>query len=648
MPLFGMAIQIICLNAGNYLGRGKEYVEKLRDGVFRNLPETIKVKFSVFTDDPADYGDIHKRPLPHPALNGWWNKLSLFRTGLFPSSDTIVYFDLDTIITGALDEIVQYQGDFAILRDFYRYNGYGSGVMIWKGDHSHIWDKWILADRPEIPGGDQAWIERTMEKVDLLQDVFPGRFVSYKVHAKEKIPKGASVVCMHGLPRPHECYGWVEQFWKIGGCSTLEFFNESNTKEDQLIENIKYSTGLGLPELELKPAHEEHAVIAGGGPSLKNDLWDIKMRKEHGQHIFALNNSWQYLEENGITPDFHVMLDARPQNADFVPATGKAYYASQCDKSVFDKAKDVTLWNHTNAQNIVNGGLFVAGGSTVGLSALSIAAMLGYRQIHVYGFDSSYDDDRHHAYNQDLNDNETTITVKCGEEEFHTAPWMAEQAIQFSELAPQLTSMGCVLTVHGYGLLPHVAATGAKQESDVDLRANAILKRLGDNPVGVEVGVFTGALSTKLLTKPDLKLFMVDSWVQADPNSDYAKSTDFHGNLSQSDQDRFYNHSVAVTAFAGDRREVIRKDSLEAAKDFEDGSLDFVFIDADHTYEGCKADILAWSPKVKEGGLICGHDFQNPNYPSWGVEKAVAELVVENGYKLETDDHFTWFCKKKA
>ncbi len=73
-----------------------------------------------------------------------------------------------------------------------------------------------------------------------------------------------------------------------------------------------------------------------------------------------------------------------------------------------------------------------------------------------------------------------------------------------------------------------------------------------------------------------------------------------------------------------------------------------MFIDADHTYEGCKADILAWAPKVKDGGWISGHDFRNPNYPSWGVEKAVGELVVENGYKLEVDDHYTWFCKKKA
>lgn len=642
-------LQIVCLNAGNYLGRGKQYVEILRDSIFRNLPEEITAKFTVFTDDHEDYGDIHKRPLPEPGLTGWWNKLALFKAGVFHPDEKILFFDLDTVIVSGLDEIVKYEGKFAILRDFYRFDGFGSGVMMWQGDYSHIWDLWDLAGRPEISGGDQAWIELRLEKPDLWQEIFPGKFVSYKAHSANKIPKGAAVICFHGKPRPHEVGGWVKSFWKVGGCSTLEFMNQANTEEGKLIDNIHHANSLGLPLLKLEPAHERHAVIIGGGPSVGSYLDEIKMRKENGQEIFSLNNSWQYLEENGVIPDYHVMLDARPENVAFVPKTGKGYYASQCDPKVWEIAKNPVMWNHSNAMNVTNvAGPFVAGGSTVGLSALSIAAMLGYRQIHIYGFDSSYDDDRHHAYPQDLNDNEKTLTVTVGDEEFHTAPWMAEQAVQFTELAPQLNSMGCVLTIHGHGLLPYMAATGAREEDSADIRARTILKRLGENPVGVEVGVFTGALSTKLLSRPDLKLFMVDSWIQADPESDYAKSTDFHGNLTQSDQDRFYNHSVAVTSFAADRREVIRKDSVTASKDFEDGSLDFVFIDADHTYEGCKADIIAWLPKVKDGGWICGHDFRNPNYPSWGVEKAVAELCVENGYKLEEDENFTWFCKKKA
>jgi hypothetical protein len=53
----------------------------------------------------------------------------------------------------------------------------------------------------------------------------------------------------------------------------------------------------------------------------------------------------------------------------------------------------------------------------------------------------------------------------------------------------------------------------------------------------------------------------------------------------------------------------IKMTSVEAAALYEDASLDFVFIDADHTYEGVKQDIIAWLPKLKNGGILAGHDY---------------------------------------
>lgn len=57
----------------------------------------------------------------------------------------------------------------------------------------------------------------------------------------------------------------------------------------------------------------------------------------------------------------------------------------------------------------------------------------------------------------------------------------------------------------------------------------------------------------------------------------------------------------------------IRKTSVEAAKDFEDESLDAVYIDAEHDEESVRADIRAWRPKIKRGGILCGHDFVLPH-----------------------------------
>ena len=69
---------------------------------------------------------------------------------------------------------------------------------------------------------------------------------------------------------------------------------------------------------------------------------------------------------------------------------------------------------------------------------------------------------------------------------------------------------------------------------------------------------------------------------------------------------------------------VIRNHSLNAAKNYEDGTLDFVFIDGSHEYEDVKADINAYLPKVKDGGILAGHDYND----YWiGVTNAVNETL---------------------
>jgi predicted O-methyltransferase YrrM len=73
---------------------------------------------------------------------------------------------------------------------------------------------------------------------------------------------------------------------------------------------------------------------------------------------------------------------------------------------------------------------------------------------------------------------------------------------------------------------------------------------------------------------------------------------------------------------------VIEGDSAESAALFS-GKLDGVFIDADHSYNGCKRDVEAWFPKVKTDGIFCGHD-----YPWHEVKRAVDEHAAANGYQV--------------
>jgi hypothetical protein len=91
----------------------------------------------------------------------------------------------------------------------------------------------------------------------------------------------------------------------------------------------------------------------------------------------------------------------------------------------------------------------------------------------------------------------------------------------------------------------------------------------------------------------------------------------------------------------------IQAPSAEAAKSIPDGSLDWVYIDADHDYDNAKQDLLAWFPKVRHGGIVAGHDYLNWDVAEgsgcpMGVKAAVDEFVVKNGYSLHVTTEDYW------
>lgn len=460
-------LNIVCVNADNYLGRGAEYVNTLYDMVRRNLNDSTKGRFICFTDTPDGINsDIEIRSIPDN-LVGWWAKLYLFKKDLFPVGERVIYLDLDTVIVGGLDKIFSYNGDFAVLRDFYEQDKYGSAFMSWRGgENAHIWDMYADAGYPSVEFGDQGWIEMVRPNADRWQDLFPKAFVSYKADCQAGIPRHSKIVCFHGLPRPHEIdETWVKNICKIGGGSSLDIEVFGNTPMSRIIENIDYAMHKNLPILEAPfPKHDKHAAIVGGGPSVRGFVDELKYRKDQGQSIVALNNSWHWLSGNGIKPDMQVMLDARPDNSEFVPDIDmELWYASQCHSDVIDKGKNITLWHalvdeltaHFQDRNM----FWVGSGTTVGIRSILLLYVLGYRNFHIYGYDSCYFGDEGHAYPQALNRNEKTIEVDANGRKFIAAPWMVKQTEEFLELMAFLTGMKCTCTIHGDGLLQHAVNT---------------------------------------------------------------------------------------------------------------------------------------------------------------------------------------------
>lgn len=179
-------------------------------------------------------------------------------------------------------------------------------------------------------------------------------------------------------------------------------------------------------------------------------------------------------------------------------------------------------------------------------------------------------------------------------------------------------------------------------------RAEAILRRLKgvENPVVAEIGVFVGALSEQLLAaRPDLTLYMVDCWGDNDSEA-YKDTNDFHANASIDQQRGWENITRTKARQFGDRAIVCKGLSTDVSKQFKDNFFDVVFVDADHSYEGCLADIKAWEGKVKSGGYISGHDYENNEADFlFGVTQAVDEWKPADK-ELELDLNYTWFVRK--
>jgi hypothetical protein len=178
-------------------------------------------------------------------------------------------------------------------------------------------------------------------------------------------------------------------------------------------------------------------------------------------------------------------------------------------------------------------------------------------------------------------------------------------------------------------------------------RCDSLLKRLPNSPVkGAEVGVFDGSMSSYLLSmRGDLELLMIDSWSSSTVGDSYYESMDKKSRLSQAEFDEAMIKAISRVKFSRTRATVIKQDSSVFAGLVQDNTLDFVFIDADHSYTAVLKDIELWSKKIKAGGILCGHDFKLSERNSWGVSRAVADWCSANNYSYDLDEGDTWFVQ---
>lgn len=144
---------------------------------------------------------------------------------------------------------------------------------------------------------------------------------------------------------------------------------------------------------------------------------------------------------------------------------------------------------------------------------------------------------------------------------------------------------------------------------------------------GAEIGVLEGEYSEILVkANPNLKLFSIDPWVPHRGYTDFTRKETFAKALEK-----------ARTRLSQYNSEIVQKFSLDAVRDFPDESLDFVYIDSDHSFQSCTNDIVEWSKKVRQGGIISGHDYLKYEKPT-----NIHVYEVVNGY-TEAYNIRPWF-----
>jgi hypothetical protein len=161
-------------------------------------------------------------------------------------------------------------------------------------------------------------------------------------------------------------------------------------------------------------------------------------------------------------------------------------------------------------------------------------------------------------------------------------------------------------------------------------RRQKLLEMIPHGGMCAEVGVWRGDFSARILelARPS-QLHLIDPWRAFD--DDTYEGAWYGGQLEQGQADMDAVYQGVVDRFAEQRARGIvrvhRMMSTEAAATFSDSFFDFVYIDGNHTYEFVLADLQAFAPKVRPGGLLAGDDYGVQGWWGDGVTRAVDEFV---------------------
>ncbi len=174
-----------------------------------------------------------------------------------------------------------------------------------------------------------------------------------------------------------------------------------------------------------------------------------------------------------------------------------------------------------------------------------------------------------------------------------------------------------------------------------------LLNYLGLSGEGVEVGTCKGIYAHRILSAwHGRMLYCIDPWRDFTADQQYVD----RDNVTQSEQESRYAETQRRLAKFRGRHHLHRLTSQEGATLFGNRELDFVYIDAQHHYEAARNDLTCWTPRIKPGGILAGHDYLDELRPQgqYGVKRAVDEWAAAHQLPVwvsEEPDFPSWFVR---
>lgn len=247
---------------------------------------------------------------------------------------------------------------------------------------------------------------------------------------------------------------------------------------ERLEETITYSLSKSHPTIDKVPAHDKEISVIAGGPNLKDAFFDY----EH-KELLCVNQSHDWLIEQGIVPDSCAFMDNHPKMVDIIkePHKDVTYYcASVVSSELLDKLDgyNVIMWHALQGYGeedfMPPNTKLIDGGNTIGQRAISIARFLGYRNIQCFGLCGGVLDGENYAYQDQAFEQEKIGTP------IYKLNWNGKSFLGTLEHANQAGSFwkivnhyeDCEITVHGRGLIPEMARQYWNERREYNLRKN--------------------------------------------------------------------------------------------------------------------------------------------------------------------------------